>query len=389
MPFRRNDKWIGQVRKEKKRKEKVFFTKKEALAWEAKMRRKPVEDWREKTDTTCLGDWAQAYLDYAESKFAEKTYMEKRLTFQKLFQAVDPALPVRQLIPATVLKHIQAQKEERTGNAANKDRKNLVAAWNWGIRYMEPTLPRENPCQVEKMPEVRHPRYVPSEEDFWRAFERAPTKQDRVMLLSALHLAARRGEIFRLRLSDLDWEHQRVRLWTKKRQDSTWEYDWLPMTDELAEAIQSWLDIRPVDSEHVFVCLDDYAYCRPYYGKPFRNRAHFMSRLCEAAQVKPFGFHSIRHLSASILYSLGYDVATIQAVLRHKNPNTTARYLKSLGYEDVRAAVQSLSMRRGQEPSPEGGNEGVSGRSDREKPSGEPSTPQTARPHLRLVSKGL
>lgn len=57
---------------------------------------------------------------------------------------------------------------------------------------------------------------------------------------------------------------------------------------------------------------------------------------------KPFGFHAIRHLSASILYNLGYEVAVIQAILRHKSANTTERYLRSIGLERVREALEDL-----------------------------------------------
>ena len=65
-----------------------------------------------------------------------------------------------------------------------------------------------------------------------------------------------------------------------------------------------------------------------------------MKKLCEKAKVKPFGFHSIRHLSASILYHKGYSVSVIQAFLRHKSPTTTNRYLQSLGLEMTRAALE-------------------------------------------------
>ena len=65
-----------------------------------------------------------------------------------------------------------------------------------------------------------------------------------------------------------------------------------------------------------------------------------MRRICKKAGVKPFGFHAIRHLTATILYHKGYDISLIQGVLRHKNPTTTDRYLRSLGLERVRKGLE-------------------------------------------------
>ena len=44
--------------------------------------------------------------------------------------------------------------------------------------------------------------------------------------------------------------------------------------------------------------------------QPFKYRLHFMRRICGRAGVKHFGFHAIRHITASILYHLGYGVAS-------------------------------------------------------------------------------
>ena len=98
---------------------------------------------------------------------------------------------------------------------------------------------------------------------------------------------------------------------------------------------------------NVFLCLEKKNFCQESYGKPFKYRQHFMGHLCERAQVKPFGFHSIRHLTASTLYKLGYVVADIQSVLRHESATTTAKYIKSLGLEGVRSALEALSQQKG------------------------------------------
>ena len=95
-----------------------------------------------------------------------------------------------------------------------------------------------------------------------------------------------------------------------------------------------------VDTEHVFVCLENTPFCEDYYGKPFKVRQHFMKKLCEKAKVGQFGFHSIRHLVATILYHKGYTLSEIQAILRHKNPTTTEKYLRNLGLKHVRKALE-------------------------------------------------
>jgi len=312
------------------------------------MRRKPVSEWDKKMDTTCLNDWAQAYLDVAKARFTTKTYNEKRSVFRHFFVEVSPAMSVLELKPADVMAYIVKQKEVRSGYAANKDRKNLVAAWNWGMKYMKPPLQGPNPCLVDRMPEKRQPRYVPPEEDFWKVYDVAEG-QDRVMLLAILYLAARRGEIFRLEWADIDFGNNRARLWTRKRMDGTYEYDWLPMTKELRKSLRWWWEHRPVkDQPNVFLCLDEAGICQEHYGKPFKYRLHFMRRLCDHAGVEHFGFHAIRHLTASILWHLGYGVAVIQPIMRHKSPGTTERYLRSLGLERVREALEDLTRGKGE-----------------------------------------
>ncbi|MBW1791210.1 MAG: hypothetical protein JRJ14_02925 [Deltaproteobacteria bacterium] len=43
-----------------------------------------------------------------------------------------------------------------------------------------------------------------------------------------------------------------------------------------------------------------------------------------------------------MLFKQGYNVGIIQAILRHQSPNTTERYLKTLGLEYVRGAMEEL-----------------------------------------------
>lgn len=348
MPYKRGQQWIAQVRKDGQRLNKVFQTKKEAKDWESEMKRKPINEWSGKTDIACLIDWAEAYMDKVKVRFSDKTYKEKQTVFKRFFKLIDPETLVNNLTPAMVMGYIVQQSQERGGNCANKDRKNLVAGWHWGMKYFTPTLPGPNPCLVERMPEKRHPRYVPPDQDFWKVYNVAEG-QDKLMLAAFLYLGARRSEIFRMKWSDVDFGNSRVRLWTKKRTDGTLEFDWLPMTNELRKMLIWWRESRPVkDSEYVFLSLDSIHKHRENYGKPFKYRLQLMRRLCNTAKVKRFGFHAIRHLTASILFNLGYEVAVIQTILRHKSPNTSEGYLKTIGLERVRDALEDLSKKKGE-----------------------------------------
>ncbi|WP_320042116.1 hypothetical protein [uncultured Desulfobacter sp.] len=87
---------------------------------------------KEKTGTVCLIDWATDYLNSCKERFVEKTYKEKHSTFKRFFKEINPHMAVDALSAAAVQAYLIKQKKERSGYASNKDRKNLLAGWNWG-----------------------------------------------------------------------------------------------------------------------------------------------------------------------------------------------------------------------------------------------------------------
>lgn len=243
----------------------------------------------------------------------------------------------------------------RSGNAANRDRKNLASAWAWGAANLRDWPIGENPfLAVSRYRAEEEARYVPGEADFWKVTDYLNEKaesgtpeavQDYTMHMAFLHLAARRGEIFRMRVADLDMAGGLVKLWTRKRAGGKLEGDVLPVTAELKSLLVRWLEIRMglgIRSDHVFVSVGNPI---GHYGMPFKSRQHFMARLCERAVVPAFGFHAIRHFTASYLFRQGQPVGVVQRVLRHKSPNVTERYLRSLGFETgvIREALEEIS----------------------------------------------
>ena len=155
------------------------------------------------------------------------------------------------------------------------------------------------------------------------------------MMLAFLYLAARRGELFRLTWDDVDFTTNMVRLTTRKRKDGSLAEDWLPMADELRAALLTHRDF--VGGVYVFPAPG---------GGPYLYRIHLMERLCKKAGVRKFGFHAIRHLSATTLAEAGVPFIKISQILRHRSLAVTERYLQRLG--DLKEALEVLK-RNGQQ----------------------------------------
>jgi integrase len=282
----------------------------------------------EQIHSTSLLEWATAYLEYAQDKFVADTFHEKVFAFKQLLQfpGLNPDTPAEELKPITVLKHLNQQEKNRSGNAANKDRKNLLAAWKWGVQFMGLPAMHNPIATVFKYAEVRHERRVPSLEEFWAVYAAADTAQDKLMLLMYLQTGARRDELFRLLWKDVDFTEGRVRLWTRKNKAGEWESAYLPIKEELAALLRTQQRVTGFRG-NVFL---DQCHPDPQRWIAFKKRQHWIPRLCSRANIQPFGLHGIRHLTASILALAKQPLVEIQHMLRHKSIGTTERYIHSL-----------------------------------------------------------
>jgi integrase len=251
-----------------------------------------------------------------------QTLVEKQSVFRLLFKALDPTTPLDEITAQDAAAFLNAQFAARGGNAANGDRKNLAAWWSWakgalGVEENNPLM------KVRRFPEVREPRVIPTEANMQTLLDNEKGEV-RLFLFTLLHTAARVGELFRLRWDDLDVDRRTLWLWTRKRRSGSLEHDLIPMTEELR--VELLAHKRQAHSVFVFCRAD---------GQPYTQRIQLMKRVCKRNGITEFGFHGIRHLSASALYKAGYPIAVIQKVLRHKSANTTARYLHDLIGIDV------------------------------------------------------
>jgi len=264
------------------------------------------------------------YLAAVEGrKIANASVKEKALVFHEFALAIGKDRPVKSITYGEVERFLMGIANRVSGNRANRYRVHILAAYNWGIKAMG--LSHEKPWEVERFREERSPRYVPPVEDFWKVVDAAgndPDPQAQRLILLYLHTSARKSEVFNLKWSDVDFKARKLTLWTRKRSGGL-ECDTMPFTQEIEAILVDQRRHVELRSEYVFVC--------PVTGTRFNEHGKLMHRLCEQVGCKSFGFHAIRHLSASMMDEANMPLRVVQSQLRHQNATVTSRYLHSLG----------------------------------------------------------
>ena len=312
-----------------------------AKTWEVE-RKKEFLELRERQRKTLTGfglllAWGEAYLDHVGRTMSRITLTEKQTVMQALFGYCREAglTGVEDLTRSTWTLFLTKVASERGPRRANVYRKNLLAAWNWAVDSGFPGFPQAH-CPLERIrpfPVEAGVRYVPPEEDVIKVLQQAHG-QDLVMLLTYYYTGARRGEVFRLLWSDVNFDSGSIRLVDHKGRDGSPRSRWVPMHPELAKALRWWQAVRPCVVDNVFM----QEHCDGMLGEPFQQRSKLMPRLCRKAGVKPFGFHALRHKAAAITFTAG-GLAVAQTLMGHSRATTTDIYVRSAGLSGDRSVM--------------------------------------------------
>jgi len=128
----------------------------------------------------------------------------------------------------------------------------------------------------------------------------------------ALFTGMRRGEMFKLKWNDIDFQRGFIAIKNPKGGVS----QKIPLNEQARQVLEN----HPKTSEYVFVRPD---------GEPFTDIRRRVNPIKEAAGI-PADFralHGLRHTYASMLASSGkVDIYTLQKLLTHKSPVMTQRY---------------------------------------------------------------
>ena len=233
-------KWFGSSKADEKN----------AIAWEVTTRKELEEaaaaapeemiPLASKPQRVTVLEWGTAYLEECQRRNTLATFKEKRDGFRRFIRYLEqtkglsPDDTVESFDRKKARKYLAWQHDQRGPNCSNKDRKILTTAWKWGAAYLD-HFPLDMPdsfLACQRYAEIRVPRYIPPEEDFWKVYETAP-EREKAMLTCFLNLAARKGELLKLTWQDVDFERGTVVLTTRKTRTGTAKRDEMPMNEDV------------------------------------------------------------------------------------------------------------------------------------------------------------
>lgn len=194
---------------------------------------------------------------------------------------------------------------------------------------------------LEGIPSVIHPEDVTKVLKRLKHDRSALGRRDHAIWMLLVSYGLRAGEVKALKLSDIDWRGERLRI----RHAKTAAYSELPLLRAPAEALLSYLQHgRPVSTARE-VFLRPQA---PYVGLAANTSlAGIVARRLAAVGVARRGRqgpHALRHARAVSLLRGGVPLKVIGDVLGHRAERSTAVYLK-LATQDLRAVALDMPTR--------------------------------------------
>jgi len=292
----------------------------------------------------------------------EKSYLIDGITVNDLQgyiekRSKDPGRNGRKVTPITIKKAIIT----------------LRTVWNWGrqhglISKPFPSKGLRYPKGNEKSPfmtfaevEKRAEKATPAEAaDLWECVFLTLPEIERVlaivkenakhafiypMFVFAAHTGARRSEMIRSKLSDLDFERNLVTIHERKKSHDKRTTRQVPMSPLLRATLEQWVKDHPggdfsfTPGTHVFRSKKDRSKCIPLTSSEAHH--HFRNTLQGSKWEKLHGWHVFRHSFCSNCAAKGLDQRIINAWVGHMSDDMVRRY-RHLLPDQNHAAIQSV-----------------------------------------------
>jgi len=166
-------------------------------------------------------------------------------------------------------------------------------------------------------------RYVKHDE--WPRLIQECSPELRNIVIFARHTGWRRGEIFNLQWTDIDWDTGLVTV--KERKNNTnMIIPVMPIVFRLLERLR-----KTATSTYVFPGKN---------GERRNTLKTAFKAACRRAGIKDLRFHDLRHTFGFDCVEKGYNLAFIQMLMGHKSITSTMRYVH-VTKEQIRKVIQT------------------------------------------------
>lgn len=171
---------------------------------------------------------------------------------------------------------------------------------------------------------VEQETYLPrpmSEVDLTVFLAHVKAPRDRAIFLLMLRSGLRVGEVCRLRMSDIHWQHKTLIVHNGKGRVDRVVY----FSKDAEEALRLWLKTRGYVSQFCF--LSRARPDRPLSRRLIQHRMQVILGQC-GLQGKGYTPHTLRHTFATLLLNGGMDLSVLKTLMGHKQLDQTLVYAR-------------------------------------------------------------
>ena len=324
------------------------------LADEALRRDRVIDPRQDRLSTESQRDLRAHFADYIahceHADQAERHVLQKNSVLRK-FASQEGLSRLADITPESLERYLRFLKAGgRSARTLNFARQNVVAFYEWCVKVGRAA---SNPLScVPKQDELRDRRRVRrplSEAELGRLLAVGRVKGRQAWYLAAVFAGLRKGDLQRIRWSDVDFEQKTLTI----REGKSRRCDVIPMHPQLTAALWERREqSRAVPTDRIWPQpVSDRARLRDFLEAGIARRIPVPGATGEPTRWKIVAeddegrvadLHALRMTLGTTLARAGVAPQVAQRLMRHSDYKTTMNHYTALGLRDIAQAVESL-----------------------------------------------
>ncbi|NIO48011.1 MAG: tyrosine-type recombinase/integrase [Candidatus Aminicenantes bacterium] len=268
-------------------------------------------------------DFAKEYLEYA--KINKRSWTRDESSLKRLLSFFGDML-----LSKISARHIEEYKKMRLEKVKTGTINRELACLKHMFTIAEKLgrFDDKNPVkQVEFFQERQYVMKILDREEINRLIDAAADHLKPILII-ALNTGMRRGEIFNLRWSDIDFIDHYIHI--KKTKSNVMRN--VPMNSVVATTLKN------IEKKSEFIFPSLWSKKHKHINDVFNS----FKTACSNAGIKDLRFHDLRHTAATLMVTGGVDLATVSQILGHSTIQMTMKYAHPTP-ENKRSAVNVLA----------------------------------------------